>query len=108
MLPSDQLLNAELSRFGQEKAPSEDTILCAMNALDRFMPWWVDLTQARQRVMIVMCVDVVISSLMTFTNTINAIKKSHYELASVNMLHTDWAKKDGVRARRLSLLMVSG
>lgn len=108
MLPSDQLLVAELSRFGQEKAPSEDTILCAMNALDRFLPWWVDLSQARQRVMIVMCVDVGISALLTYTNTINAIKKAHYELASVNMQQTEWAGKDGARARRMAYLMLAG
>lgn len=77
-------------------------------ALDRHLPWWTTLTPARQRVLANMCFNLGINGLLTFKNTLTAIRDGKYELASVNMLASKWAKQTGARARRLAQMMVTG
>lgn len=85
-----------------------DDLLEVFAGLDKHLPWWGTLTQARQRCLVNMAFNLGINGLLTFHNTLDAIMKGHYELASVNMLNSKWAKQVGARARRLAQMMVTG
>lgn len=76
--------------------------------LDKHLPWWEDLTQARQRVIVNMAFNMGVAGLRTFKNTLQAIQRGHYELAKVNMLQSKWAGQVGARATRLGRMMVEG
>ena len=85
-----------------------DDIDEVIKALNKNIPWWQSLTQARQRVLANMAFNLGIAGLMSFHNTLTAIKCGHYELASANMLSSKWAKQVGARAKRLAQMMVTG
>ena len=85
-----------------------DDIAEVNQALNKAIPWWQSLTQARQRVLANMCFNLGIAGLMSFHNTLTAIKCGHYELASVNMLSSKWSQQTGARAKRLAKMMVLG
>ena len=76
--------------------------------LNSRLPWWRDLSCARQRVLANMAFNMGIEGLLTFKNTLQAIQRGHYELAKVNMLQSKWAKQVGQRANRLAKMMVEG
>lgn len=72
------------------------------------LPWWEDLTQARQRVLVNMAFNMGIAGLMTFKNTLAAIQNAHYQIAADGMLKSKWAGQVGQRANRLAKMMVEG
>lgn len=76
--------------------------------LNSRLPWWRDLSCARQRVLANMAFNMGIAGLMTFKNTLAAIKNEHYQIAADNMLQSKWAKQVGQRANRLAKMMVEG
>lgn len=76
--------------------------------LDRRLPWWRDLSQARQRVLANMAFNLGIAGLLTFKNTLQEIQRGHYQIAANNMLASKWAKQVGQRANRLAKMMVEG
>ena len=76
--------------------------------LDRELPWWRDLSYARQRVMANMCFNMGISGLCTFKNTLAYVQSGNYCLAAEHMLESKWAKQVGDRANRLALMMREG
>lgn len=78
------------------------------DGLDKHLPWWRDLSQARQRVLANMAFNMGINGLLEFKNTLDAVKKSHYDLAAANMLSSKWATQVGARAKRLAKMMVEG
>lgn len=79
-----------------------------VSQLDRNFPWWSNLSDVRQRVMIDMCFNMGIKTLMTFKNTLKAIKDSNWQAAGMNMRTSLWAKEVGARATRLALMMETG
>lgn len=85
-----------------------DDLLEVFHGLDKHVPWWGTLTQARQRVLINMCFQLGINGLLTFKNTLDAIKKGHYELAAANMLASKWNQQTGSRVKRLTKMMIEG
>lgn len=85
-----------------------DDIKEVIQALNKNIPWWQSLTEARQRVLANMCFNIGIAGLMGFHNTLTAIKCGHYELAAANMLASKWSRQVGARAKRLAKMMVTG
>ena len=85
-----------------------DDIAEVIKALNKNIPWWQSLTEARQRVLANMCFNLGIAGLMGFHRTLTAIKCGHYELAAANMLSSKWAEQVGARAKRLAKMMVTG
>jgi len=75
--------------------------------LDRNLPWWRSLDPVRQRVMMNMAFNMQ-GKLLTFVNTLTAIKRGDYAAAADGMLNSLWAKQVGARARRLADLMRNG
>jgi lysozyme len=76
--------------------------------LDRSLPWWRKLSDARQRVLANMCLNLGITRLLGFKNTLKAVEEGRYNDAAEGMLASLWAKQVGARAQRLAKMMREG
>ena len=76
-------------------------------ALDRNLPWWRQMNDARQNVLANMCF-MGIGTLLGFVNTLAAMKEGRYEDAAKGMLASKWATQVGNRAKRLAEVMRTG
>ena len=76
--------------------------------LNTHLPWWNILDEIRQMVMVDMCFNLGIFGLLTFKNTLAAIKQGDYSEASILMLESKWAEQVGNRAWELSEMMRMG
>lgn len=76
--------------------------------LDKALPWWRKLSDARQRVLLNMAFNLGTAGLLGFTNTLRMIQGGAYSAASEAMLRSKWATQVGERARRLSEMMAAG
>ena len=83
----------------------DNDILRVCDELDRNLPWWRDLSDARQRVLVDMVFNLGISRFMQFQNTIAAIESGDYDKAADEMLDSRWADQVGQRAKTLSRMM---
>jgi lysozyme len=72
------------------------------------LPWTVNLDEARQGVLLNMCFNIGIYSLLKFHLTLQAIKDENYPEAAIYMLQSKWASQVGARAQRLSTQMSTG
>lgn len=75
--------------------------------LDRNLPWWRQLDDVRQRVVMNMAFNMQ-GRLLTFVNTLAAMKRGDYAAAADGMLASKWAGQVGARATRLASMMRSG
>lgn len=80
----------------------------AMAGLDQSIPWWRNLTPARQRVLVSMAFNLGIGGLLGFKNTLAMVKAGDYAGAARGMLQSKWAGQVGDRAVRLAAMMESG
>jgi|TARA_R110002074_G_scaffold281167_1_gene452448 lysozyme len=71
-------------------------------------PWWSDMGDVRQRVVVDMAFNMGLGSLSKFVNTLAHIENGRYEEASVEMLDSKWARQVGDRANVLSDMMRTG
>lgn len=85
-----------------------DDIQSTCGALDRFLPWWRNLDEVRQRVVCNMAFNMGVATLLTFRNTLTDMKQGFYVAAATGMRASLWARQVGQRAQRLSDAMVSG
>ncbi len=76
--------------------------------LTRTLPWWTSLDDARQEVLANMAFNMGIGTLLTFKNTLQAIKEGRYKEAAAMMLQSKWATQVGNRAKELAAQMESG
>lgn len=77
-------------------------------ALDRNLPWWRELSEARQQVLAQMCFQMGISRLLGFRKMLAALKAGDFEEAAQEMLDSRWAKQTPARAARLAAMMRKG
>ena len=80
----------------------------SIHDLDHHLPWWINLDETRQTVLIDMCFNLGISRLLGFENTLKSIESGNYEIASQQMLQSKWAIQVGNRAKELSQMMKEG
>lgn len=80
----------------------------AVADLDKALPWWRDMTDARQRVLVNMRFNLGLAGLLGFKNTLAMMQKGDYEGAAKGMLNSKWATQVGARATRLSKMMREG
>lgn len=80
----------------------------AVDDLDRVMPWWRKLSARRQRVLVNMCFNMGLPTLLTFKNTLRAVEEGRYGDAADGMLASKWARQVGARAQRLAEMMRQG
>lgn len=76
--------------------------------LDKNLPWWRSLTDARRRVLVNMRFNLGMAGLLGFKNTLKFIETGDYKKAADNMLLSKWAKQVGQRANRLAKMMENG
>lgn len=76
--------------------------------LSSAFPWFDKLDEVRQAVLIDMCVNLGLSRLQGFRNTLALIGVGKYEAAAQEMLNSKWAEQVGRRAQRLSRMMATG
>jgi lysozyme len=87
---------------------------CAL--LDKYLPWWRQLDEVRQRVVANMAFNMGIGpsaehptgKLLTFKNTLAAMERGDYEAAANGMASSAWAKQVGTRSTRLVAMMRAG
>lgn len=77
-------------------------------SLDKALPWWRDLDEIRQRVILDMCFNMGLGGLLGFKNTLAKIKAHDWAGARRGMLQSKWAKQVGARATRLADMMLTG
>lgn len=76
--------------------------------LDKRMPWWRNLSDNRQRVLINMAFQLGVDGLLAFKNTLAYVLQSDYHSAAAGMLASKWATQTPNRAKRLADRMVAG
>lgn len=76
--------------------------------LDKNLRWWRDMSEVRQRVLADMCFNLGITKLLTFKNTLEAMRTGRYNDAASGMLNSLWAKQVKGRAVRLANMMRTG
>lgn len=86
----------------------DQDLLNVFHDLDRSLSWWAQLCDVRQRVLANMCFNMGINGLMTFRNTLSAMREGRYADAAAGMLQSKWATQVGARAKRLADMMVHG
>lgn len=101
------LTDRGLSRDEVRFLLKNDIDLCKAD-LDMHLPWWRNLNEVRQRVLIDMCFNLGITRLMGFKTTLALIEAGEYQAASLQMLRSKWAKQVKGRALRLAKMMEEG
>lgn len=76
--------------------------------LDTNLPWWREMSPARQAVLRNMCFNMGLPTLLTFKNTLGAMERGDYAAAADGMLASKWAKQVKGRAVRLAAIMRGG
>ena len=76
--------------------------------LDRNLPWWRLMTEARQQALANVCFQLGITKLLHFTNTLASMRSGDYGGAADGMLNSLWARQTPNRANRLAKIMRAG
>lgn len=76
--------------------------------LDRKLPWWRELSDARQNVLANMGFNMGVPTLLTFVRTLALVKEGKFAEAADAMLVSKWATQVGMRAVRLASQMRTG
>lgn len=92
----------------QIDAAFELDIAEAMTDLDREYPWWREMNEPRQWVLIGMCFQLGITKLRKFVNTLGAMKIGQYGFAAVGMENSAWATQTPKRVAALAKQMRTG
>jgi lysozyme len=84
--------------------------------LDRGLPWWRTINDARQDVLANMCLNLgwdnpktpKLEGLSGFVNALACIREGHYGAAAEHLLDSAWRRQVGARALRLATQMRTG
>ena len=76
--------------------------------LDMNLPWWRNLSEARQKVLISMAFNLGVEGLMGFTRMLSALQDGDYSVAAEEMLASKWPTLVGNRAMVLAAMMENG
>lgn len=76
--------------------------------LDKRLPWWKRMSEARQNVLANMRFNLGMQGLLGFKNTLKAMEDGRYDDAADGMLASKWASQVGDRAKRLADIMRKG
>lgn len=86
----------------------DNDIKACFKELTAALPWFAELDEVRQMVLINMAFNLGLHGLLKFKNTLSLIATGQYKKASVEMLDSLWAKQVGRRALRLSKMLETG
>lgn len=76
--------------------------------LDRAVPWWRRMTDARKRALANMAFNLGLPKLLGFRNMLAALEAGDYETAASEALDSRWARQVGQRANRIAELILEG
>jgi len=79
-----------------------------INALQKALPWFQNLDDVRQGVLLNMAFQMGTDGLLGFKNTLEMVRQGQYSQAADAMLQSKWAQQTPNRAKRLSDQMRSG
>jgi lysozyme len=100
---SDRLMSPALIQF-----MLDEDIDLAVDELDRNVPWWKSLNDARQNVLLNMCFNMGWPRLSGFKNMLAALQAGRFDMAANEMKSSAWYNQVGDRARRLEKIMREG
>lgn len=86
----------------------ENDIGRAMAELDRALPWWRGLSEARQRALLNMAFNLGLSRLLGFRGMLGALQAGDWGRAAAEALNSRWAGQVGARAQRLAEMIREG
>jgi len=86
----------------------DNDIRTATEEVKQAFPWYKDLNNARQTVIISMAFNLGLPRLLKFKKMISAMYEEDYETASEEMMDSKWAGQVGYRAVDLSEMMRVG
>ena len=86
----------------------ESDIADKASDLYKSLPWWRDLDEVRQAVLLGMAFQMGINGLLGFKNTLAMVKSGNCAGAANGMLNSLWAKQTPARAKRMSEQMRTG
>lgn len=86
----------------------ENDIGRAMAGLDAALPWWRELSEARQRALVNMAFNLGVAGLLGFRAAIAALHAGDYDAAAVAALDSRWARQVGMRADRIAAMLREG
>ena len=86
----------------------KDDVNEAKNDCLHAFPWFADLDEPRQWVLINMCFNLGLHSLVGFRATLKAMEAGDYAAAAAGMRNSKWASQVGERAERLARMMERG
>lgn len=72
------------------------------------LPWFDDLDEARQAVLVAMAFQMGVQGLLSFKQTLSAIAAGDYAHAADRMLQSKWAQQTPARAKRMAEMMRTG
>lgn len=79
-----------------------------IDQLNKRLPWWTKLDEARRGVLVNMAFQMGIDGLLGFKNTLAMIQAGSYEKAATGMLNSKWAQQTPDRAKRMADQMRTG
>lgn len=94
MLEAENLLHNDVVRINRE--------------LNNKFDWYKDANEVRQSVLIMMAFQLGVNGLFKFLRFLEHMQNENYELASVEMLRSNWAKQTPPRAKRLAKWIKDG
>lgn len=77
-------------------------------ALDRNLPWWRSMNEARQQALANVCFQMGISRLLGFKKSLELLKAGRWDAAAAEFLNSKWAKQTPKRAKRVTDLIRIG
>lgn len=86
----------------------QDDIVIAYSGLVKALPWVANLDAVRQEVLVNMCFNMGLSTLLTFKNTLGLVQAGKYDDAGNAMVQSKWYGQVGQRAERLVQAMEKG
>ena len=76
--------------------------------LNKKLVWFKQLDNARQNVLVNMAFNLGVAGLLTFKDTLNAVRMGLYLVAAEEMLNSKWSRQVGKRANELAEQMRTG
>ena len=80
----------------------------AESGVRQALPWFDDLDEARQAVLVSMAFQLGLRGLLGFKRTLRHVELGQYTLAANEMLRSRWAEQTPARAERMSRQMLTG
>lgn len=101
-----------LDKKGISQAASDfilDEDIAASDAeLEKYLPWTLELDDARKGVFRNMCFNLGVHGLMGFRNALTLAQQGKFPEASAELLNSHWAEQVGARAQRLAKQLEEG